>query len=568
MSHEPGQAVEMADNNKEIPAYDKEFGRDTVQNSRSASPDEILASATNIPPQTPPARTITGMSWGIVVAAVLSSTFLFAIDNTITADIQPAIVHQFNDTGKLSWISVAFLLTSAAMNLPWGRCYGHFEAKWLYILCIVIFEVGSALCAAAPSMEILIVGRAICGIGGVGMYIGVMTLLSALTTIAERPVYLALTGAVWGLGTVCGPFVGGGFADSSATWRWGFYINLCIGGLFSPVYLFILPRVDPRPGATFAQRIVEIDWVGATLLAGTLVSTIMAISFGGVVYEWNGKETIPLFVVGGVLFIMTIIQQIFAIGTTKERRIFPVQFLKSKEMVILFIETACGGTSIFVPIYFIPLLYQLVKGDSALKAGLRLLPYIMLLITFVMINGWGMGKFGYYMPWFTFGSILVITGSALLYTIDPSTSDSAIYGYTVLIGIGAGSFSQAPFSVAQALIAPEVLSQAISFISSAQIGGATIGLTIANAVFLNTAQNDIAKALPGVDLKYIQGLIAGVGGSFFDSLPQSVQIQVVADIVSSFNKAIVIAMVAGALALVLSLFMRRNKLDLSGVPQV
>lgn len=67
---------------------------------------------------------------------------------------------------------------------------------------MVIFEVGSALCAAAPSMEILIVGRAICGIGGVGMYIGVMTLLSALTTIAERPVYLAMTGAIWGLGTV------------------------------------------------------------------------------------------------------------------------------------------------------------------------------------------------------------------------------------------------------------------------------------------------------------------------------------------------------------------------------
>lgn len=366
----------------------------------------------------------------------------------------------------------------------------------------------------------------------------------------------------------CGPFIGGGFADSSATWRWGFYINLCIGALFSPVYLFILPRIDPRPGATFRERIIEIDWVGSVLLAGTLVSTIMAISFGGVVYEWNGRETIPLFVVGGVLFILTVLQQTFAIGTTKERRIFPVQFLKSKEMVILFIQTACGGTSIFVPIYFIPLLYQLVKGDSALRAGLRLLPYIMLLITFVMINGWGMGRFGYYMPWFTFGSIMVITGSALLYTIDPSTSDSAIYGYTVLVGIGAGSFSQAPFSIAQALVPPEVLDLAISFISSAQIGGATIGLSIANAVFLNTAQNDIAKALPDVDLKVIQGLIAGVGGSFFEQLPAPIQLKIVSDIVSSFNKALVIAVVAGSLALVLSLFMRRNKLNLSGVPQV
>lgn len=118
MSHEPGQLVERVDNNTEKPPFDNSSGTETVRISRSESQEENGA-VVDIPSQTSPTRTITGASWVIVVAAVLSSTFLFAIDNTITADIQPAIVHQFNDTGKLSWISVSFLLTSAAMNLPW-----------------------------------------------------------------------------------------------------------------------------------------------------------------------------------------------------------------------------------------------------------------------------------------------------------------------------------------------------------------------------------------------------------------------------------------------------------------
>lgn len=109
-----------------------------------------------------------------MVISILSSTFLFALDNTIVADIQPAIIDTFGDIGKLPWLSVGFLLSAASTNLIWGKVYGQFNAKWTYILCVFIFEVGSALCGAAPNIDALIVGRAICGLGGSGMYVGVM----------------------------------------------------------------------------------------------------------------------------------------------------------------------------------------------------------------------------------------------------------------------------------------------------------------------------------------------------------------------------------------------------------
>ena len=116
-----------------------------------------------------PPRDIAGWRWAVVVAAILSSTFLFALDNTIVAVIQPVIVTHFDSIGKLSWLSVAFLIGAAGTNLIWGKIFGQFNAKWTYILCVVLFEAGSALCGGAPTIDALIIGRAICGVGGSGM---------------------------------------------------------------------------------------------------------------------------------------------------------------------------------------------------------------------------------------------------------------------------------------------------------------------------------------------------------------------------------------------------------------
>jgi MFS family permease len=110
--------------------------------------------------------------------------------------------------------------------LFWGRVYSHFNAKWLYIFTVVLFEVGSAICGAAPSINIMILGRAIAGLGGSGLYVGCMTLIAMTTTMDERPVYVSGTGFTWGLGIVLGPVVGGAFNESAVGWRWAFYINL------------------------------------------------------------------------------------------------------------------------------------------------------------------------------------------------------------------------------------------------------------------------------------------------------------------------------------------------------
>ncbi|KAI9650914.1 hypothetical protein NHQ30_000949 [Ciborinia camelliae] len=511
-----------------------------------------------------PVRDITGWRWALVVAAILSSTFLFALDNTIVADVQPDIVVTFNDIAKLSWLSVGFLIGAASTNLVWGKIFGQFNGKWTYIISIVIFEAGSALCGGAPNMPALIVGRALCGFGGSGAYVGVMTLLAATTTIHERPIYIGSTGMTWGLGTVLGPIIGGAFTDSSAGWRWAFYINLCIGAVCAPVYLFLLPNYDPRPGVPFLHRAKEVDYLGGLLIIGAFVSGVMAVSFGGVTYPWNSGKIIGLFVCSGCLFIIFGLQQVFTIFTTTSRRIFPIEFLKSRTMLILFAMTSAGGTAVFIPIYMIPIFFQFTRNDSALEAGVRLLPFILLLIFAVIANGAILSAYGYYMPWYTIGGMFVLIGGSLMYAdVDANTSTANIYGFTILIGFGVGLFSQASFSVAQAVVPSSMVSSAVGFITCAQVGGVTIALAIANSVFLNGSQEKIHALLPDLPLAVIQQAIAGAGSEFVRGLTEAQQVLVIGAIVESMGKTYAMVITAGAMALVLSLGMKREKLFMS-----
>ena len=183
---------------------------------------------------------------------------------------------------------------------------------------------------------------------------------------------------MFGVGIVCGPIVGGAFARSSATWRWGFYLNLVVGGIFAPIYLFLLPSFDPAAGERFGTRIRDIDYLDTLLSISTLVSIIMAINFGGTLYAWKSGQVIALFLIAAVLVTAFALQQNFSIFTEESNRIFPVQFLRNEEAVLLFILSSASNAGGYIPLYYIPLFFQFTRGDDALRAAVRLLPLVFL----------------------------------------------------------------------------------------------------------------------------------------------------------------------------------------------
>lgn len=172
--------------------------------------------------------------------------------------------------------------------------------------------------------------------------------LSVNTTNQERPRYIGFTGLSWGSGFVLGPVVGGAFAGSSATWRWAFYLNLVLFAVFGPILIFLVPRWDPKSGTNFLERIRHVDWLGSILELGATLSGIMAISFGGTVYAWNSGQTIGLFVTSGVVFALFFIQQHFKFLTSFENRIFPMQFLGNRHMMIFWTLIAAPAAAVLV----------------------------------------------------------------------------------------------------------------------------------------------------------------------------------------------------------------------------
>jgi len=284
---------------------------------------------------------------------------------------------------------------------------------------------------------------------------------------------------IWGVGTVLGPVVGGGFERIS--WRWAFYLNLFIGALCAPAYLFLIPSFDPAGTMGKKDRLRKLDWLGALLSAGGFMTLTMGVSFGGALFAWSSAREIVLFVLAGILWILFFAQQSWAILTTRENRVFPVHLLVQREPALLFVSMAAGSAAVFVGIYYTPIYFQFTRGDSGIQAAVRLLPFLCFLSTSIIANGALLPRTGYYKVWYIVGSVLACAGGAVLceflsyisldvvltpylparLTVD--TSPAIVYGLEIVIATGLGCYCQSGYAVIQARVPPQDMANSRTF---------------------------------------------------------------------------------------------------------
>lgn len=194
--------------------------------------------------------------------------------------------------------------------------------------------------------------------------------------------------------------------------------------------------------------------------------------------------------------------------------------------------------------------FQYVRGDSPLKAGIYLLPFICAMVATVMVCGAVVDKTGHWMPWFFYGGTLVLVGGALMYSIDERTAGANVYGYSILIGSGSGAYIQMPFNAAQGFVERSMIPAAVGLITCAQLAAPAITLSIANSIFLNRAVAQLAPILPQ-NAPTLQ-VVSGVGNVYLSSLDRTKQADALHVILKSMSNVYILIIASGALTLVIS----------------
>jgi MFS family permease len=284
-----------------------------------------------------------------------------ALDNTIIATAIPRITDQFNSLNDIGWYGSAYLLTNCALQLIFGKLYTFYNIKWVYLVALALFEVGSLLCGVAPNSVALIVGRAIAGVGGAGIYSGAVVIIAKTVPLHQRPTYTGLIGSMYGIASVAGPLMGGAFTDK-LTWRWCFYINLPLGAVtaFFIVFFFQAPkRVRDRAKGWRAQ-LDQFDLLGTLFFIPAIVCILLALQWGGSTYAWSNARIIALFVIFAVLMTIFVVIQVWK----QENATVPPRIFKNRNVWGAAWFTASMGAAFFAIVYFVGTLSLMFSTPS------------------------------------------------------------------------------------------------------------------------------------------------------------------------------------------------------------
>jgi hypothetical protein len=330
-------------------------------------------------------------------------------------------------------------------------------------------------------------------------------------------------------------------------------MNLVIFGVMSPIYLFLLPSVPRQADKKLQTKVLELDWLGMLFSAGTQVSFILFLTFGGVQWSWGDGRNIALYVVFGVTLVVFVLSQYYYPFTTRDNRLFPAEFLRDYTMIILYVLMACGGAALFVTVYYIPLYFQFVHGDNGIVSAVRLLPFICFYVATILTCGFVMPKTGYWMVWYLVSGIFILVGAVLMYTVHLETKIANIYGFSILLGLGMAT-TQAGYAVAPTLVSPDRVAECIQFLNYGQGQSQLLGLAIASAIFQSLTSNGLLALLEphGYAKANIQGAIAGAQSGFLQTLPPDLRTQAIDVIVHSIDSVYIMGIAAGALYIVAS----------------
>ena len=231
----------------------------------------------------------------LTTVGAVAGMFLAALDSTIVATAMPTVIADLHGIDHYAWVFTAYLLAEIASIPLWGRLADMYGRKRIFLLGMIIFLVGSALCGTSTSMLELILFRAMQGVGAGCLLPVAQTIVADLYTLEQRARLSAVMSAVFGFSSVIGPLIGG-FLTDQLSWRWVFYVNLPIG--IATIALVQAVMVEPLDD----RHRHRIDWLGMCTLLGWTILLVFALEMGGRDYAWGSPVIVGALATSVVLF--------------------------------------------------------------------------------------------------------------------------------------------------------------------------------------------------------------------------------------------------------------------------
>jgi EmrB/QacA subfamily drug resistance transporter len=488
----------------------------------------------------------------VIVGALMLAMLLAALDQTIVSTALPKIASDLHGLSKYSWVATSYLLTSAISTPLYGKISDMFGRKKIFQSAIVIFLIGSVLCGAAQTINQLILFRGIQGIGAGGLLTLVFAIIGDIVPPRDRGKYQGYFGAVFATSSVVGPLLGGFFTDH-LTWRYVFYINLPIG-------LIALAAIQTRLHLAVRKTEHKIDYAGAGLLAVSVTSLLLATVWGGVTYSWSSSTIIGLFataVIGALLFIWREQQA--------AEPVIPMRLFRNKIFATTTLLSLLVGIVMFGALIFLPQYQQIVRGDSATKSGLELLPLIGGLMLASVSSGRIISKIGRYRIFPIIGTTLITFAFWLFSHITATTPRWELGIWMAILGLGIGQVMPVLTLAVQNAVERKDLGTGTSSVVFFRTIGSALGAAMFGAILGNRLVAHIVQTVPGA-----AGIHAAAGlknsAQSIKSLSPDIQHKILAAYAHSFHDVFLIGVPFAIVALVVALQLKEAPLRTSNAP--
>lgn len=481
-----------------------------LPDGRVAAPKESSDGKTALPVRERPApeEDRSKGKTALIMLALCLAVFLAALDMTIITTALPTIAAHFKTSGAgYSWIGSAYLLANAATVPSWGKISDIFGRKPVILVANIGFFIGSLICALAVSIEMLIVGRVLQGVGGGGLMSLVNICIGDLFSERNRGAYYGMVGATWGIACALGPILGGAFSQN-VSWRWCFYINLpCDGFAFIILVLFLDIKTPKTP---ILAGLKAIDWLGSVTIVGGTIMFLLGLEYGGVSYPWGSAIVICLIIFGLITLAL------FSLNEWKLAKyaITPLRIFQQRSNLAAFAVCFCHGFVVLSGFFFLPIYFQAVLGATPLLSGVYLLPFVLALSFTSVGAGILIKKTGHYIEPIRIGFLIMAIGVGLFIDLPAYASWTRIIIFQILAGLGTGPNFLAPLIALQALVAPEDIATATATFAFVRQLSTAISVVVGGVIFQSQMQKHYAALIrSGVSPQFVSLLTGGSASS-------------------------------------------------------